>query len=146
MTATETPMFIPSYQIHNILKDFTLQLKKIRQQTAPPTGREATSPGPTREPNNLRLASVVSKVADRIMDRIADLSQEADPTAPSEFEKPSRMADRGCKSHPAAFDYYLLDRDKGKVRQRLVVEDSQHLVQRFQTLTAVDEGFGKDEQ
>ncbi len=31
-------MFIPSYQIHNILKDFTLQLKKMRQGSPPEAG------------------------------------------------------------------------------------------------------------
>jgi hypothetical protein len=34
------------------------------------------------------------------------------------------------------FDYHLMDRKKGKVRKRLVVEDSHSLVERFQNLTA----------
>lgn len=139
-------MFIPSYQIHNILKDFTLQLKKIRQQAAPQTGREARSPGPTRSPNDLRLASVVNKVADHIMTRIADLGQEAAPTTPSEPERPPRVPEGGGKSHPAAFDYYRLDREKGKVKQRLMVEDSQNLVQRFERFTATGEIDRENEQ
>lgn len=146
MHTTEVLMFIPSYQIHNILKDFTLQLRKIRRQTAPQKGRESISPGPTRSPNDLRLASVANKVADHIMDRIADLGQEADPSATSESERSSRPPEAECKSHPAAFDYYRMDRQKGKVKQRLVVEDSQNLVQRFQKLTAVDKTDGTDPQ
>ncbi len=136
MDSTEAFMFIPSYQIHNILKDFTQQLKKIRQETAPQAGSEAASPGPTRTPNALRLAPVVSKVADRIMNRIADLGQEAVPATPSESERPPHKPGAESKIHPAVFDFYRLDREKGKVKQRLVVEDSQNLVRRFERVTA----------
>jgi hypothetical protein len=123
-------MFIPGYQIQNILKDFTLQLKKIRQGTGP----EAASPGPTRAPDNLRLAKVVSRVADNIMDRIAALGQEAESVADS--DRPSPLAGEDVKSQQPVFDYHLMDRKKGKVRKRLVVEDSHSLVERFQNLTA----------
>jgi hypothetical protein len=125
-------MFIPGYQIQNILKDFTLQLKKIRQGTEP----ETASPGPTRAPDNLRLAKVVSRVTDNIMDRIAALGQEAQSAADS--DRPSPLTGEDVKSQQPVFDYHLMDRKKGKVRKRLVVEDSHSLVERFQNLTAAE--------
>ena len=53
-------MFIPNYQIHNILKDFTHQLKN----------------GNNRKDADHRLETVVNKVAGTIMDRVARLSEE----------------------------------------------------------------------
>jgi hypothetical protein len=48
------------------------------------------------------------------------------------------------RQHPSVFDYHLMDREKGKVRQQLVVEDSHNLVRRFQDLTDVEGRSGKD--
>lgn len=138
-------MFIPNYQIHNILKDFTLQLKKWRQQNATPANREEALPGPMSGPNRLRLSSVVNKVADNIMERIASLGQEAGTMETTETARSSREPDESFKCQPAAFDYYLLDPKKGKVKQRLVVRDSRQLIQRFQSLTAEGEKISQDE-
>lgn len=138
-------MFIPNYQIHNILKDFTLQLKKWRAQSAVRAKPGEATPGPASGPDRLRVASVVNKVADNIMERIASLGQEARTTSAPEMKHPPRKSNAGFKSQPAAFDYYRLDPKKGKVKQRLVVEDSRQLVQRFQTLTATDTNSDKNE-
>lgn len=127
-------MFIPNYQIHNILKDFTLQLKKIRQRRKSPTEPGAVTPTRGGRPSDLRLTSVASKVAANIMNRIADLGEEARHSAPMESERPSH----GGNAQPPAFDYHLLDREKGKVKQHLVVEDSRNLVVRFQQMTAAE--------
>jgi hypothetical protein len=132
-------MYIPSYQIHNILKDFTLQLKKWRQRSATAADREDIRPGPISGPNGLRLASVVNKVADNIMERIANLGKETGTTEKAEAKQSLREPNEDSKNEPAAFDYYLLDPKRGKVKQRLVVRDSRQLVQRFQALTAADE-------
>ena len=127
-------MYIPSYQIHNILKDFTLHLKKIR--TGSPAGSGNTATAPSLGPNQLRLATVVTKVADNIMHRIADLGREAENTLPAGAERLPRAKDGSIRTNPAAFDYHLMDGEKGKVKKRLVVEDSRHLVERFQHLTS----------
>ncbi len=127
-------MFIPNYQIHNILKDFTLHLKKLR--TGNPAEGDRTATAPAMGPNQLRLATVVTKVADNIMHRIADLGREAENTIPIAYERPPRVKDIGIRTNPAAFDYHLMDREKGKVKKRLVVEDSRHLVERFQHMTS----------
>ncbi len=144
-TATETRMFIPSYQIHNILKDFTLQLKRMRQVRSPEAGKTAVAPTPKMGPDQLRLASVAAKVADDIMLRIANLGREDEGTPPVMAERPARVADEGGKTNPAVFDYHLMDCNRGKVKKRLVVEDSHNLVERFQHLTAAGEKTGNDQ-
>ncbi|MDJ0667248.1 MAG: hypothetical protein QNJ61_08220 [Desulfobacterales bacterium] len=127
-------MFIPNYQIHNILKDFTRQLKKIRQRRKSPADPGTVVPARDRRPSDLRLTAVASKVTANIMDRIASLGEEARHSPPMESERPPRGAD----AQPPAFDYHLLDREKGKVKQQLVVEDSRILVARFQQMTAAE--------
>ncbi|MDJ0855720.1 MAG: hypothetical protein QNI85_17365 [Desulfobacterales bacterium] len=136
-------MFIPSYQIHNILKDFTLQLKKKRQGLPPQADIPIPPPTPSMGPDPLRLTSVVTKVADNIMHRIANLGRE-DGDMPTASETPSRIPNGGSKSHSPAFDYHLMDRNGDKLRKRLVVRDSRSLVERFQHLTAPDETTGDD--
>jgi hypothetical protein len=137
-------LYIPSYQIHNILKDFTQQLQKWRQQSAATAARENGRPNAVSGPNGLRLASVVNKVADNIMARIANLGQEAGRKETAKTKMPRRGPNEGAKNEPAVFDYYLMDPKRGKVKQRLVVRDSRQLVQRFQSLSAADEENGRD--
>ena len=137
-------MFIPSYQIHNILKDFTLQLKKKRQGLTPQTGSPLPPPAPAPAPDPLRLTAVVTKVADNIMTRIASLGREAEDT-PAGSRTPSRTRGGGTQSHAAAFDYHLMDRNGKKVKKRLVVRDSRNLVERFQHLTRSGETTGNDQ-
>ena len=124
-------MFIPNYQIHNILKDFTLRLKKMRQHRRSPAVSGPTSAASGKPPHDLRQAEVAGKVAENIMARIADLGKEARHSPPAESQGPPR----GFNDRPPVFDYHLLDRQKGKVKHRLVVEDSRILVQRFQQMT-----------
>ena len=137
-------MFIPSYQIHNILKDFTLQLKKKRQGLPPQTGIPAPPPTPSIGPDALRLTNVVTKVADNIMHRIANLGREAGDMPAVAEARPS-MPNGGAKNYPAAFDYHLMDRNGNKVKKCLVVRDSRNLVERFQHLTSPGETAGGDQ-
>ncbi len=141
-------MFIPSYQIHNILKDFTLQLKKKRQGLPPETGTPAPPPTPSMGPDPLQLTNVVTKVAENIMHRIANLGRETGDIVgdmPAVAEAPASMPSEGAKSHPAAFDYHLMDRNGNKVKKCLVVRDSRNLVERFQHLTSPGETAGGDQ-
>ena len=134
-------MFIPSYQIHNILKDFTLQLKKKRRGLPAQTGIPSPPPIPLMGPDPLRLTSVVTKVADCIMHRIANLGREAGDM-PAVAETRSRLPNADARRHPATFDYHMMDRNGNKVKKRLVVRDSHYLVDRFQHLTSPGETAG----
>ncbi len=136
-------MFIPSYQIHNILKDFTLQLKKRRQRQTGDS-HSPDSPAPAVGPDHLRQASVLTKVADNIMDRIANLGREAQDSLSAVSDRPPPMAGIDNKAVPAGFDYHLMVRKEGKVKKRLVVEDSRNLVERFQHLTTMAEDARHD--
>ncbi|MDJ0722244.1 MAG: hypothetical protein QNJ04_11460 [Desulfobacterales bacterium] len=136
-------MFIPSYQIHNILKDFTLQLKKKRQGFPPQAGIPTPPSTPTLGPDPLRLTTVVTKVADNIMHRIANLGREVEE-APPVPEISARTAGEGARTNAAAFDYHLMDRNGEKVKKRLVVRDSRNLVERFQYLTSSNVATGGD--
>ncbi len=130
----ETTMFIPSYQIHNILKDFTQRLRKIRQRPPAPMDPGDLMSVPERRPHDLRLTAVASKVAETIRDRIADLGEEARHSPSVASERSTRV----FNAQPPVFAYYLLDRSQGKVKQHLVVEDSRILVQRFQQITTAE--------
>ncbi|MGD9329904.1 MAG: hypothetical protein PVJ53_01260 [Desulfobacterales bacterium] len=114
-------MFIPNYQIHNILKDFTQQLKKKNQ------GQKA---GP-------RLEAVVNKVAETIMDRVARLGEEEAReranTTPTRIQSSCR-----AKSGPSReFYYHSMDKDRRKVKRCLAVENPQQLIDRFRTLVDI---------
>jgi len=109
-------MFIPNYQIHNILKDFTQQLKN----------------GHPRSDAGHQLETVVKKVAGTIMSRVMRLSEEearrrtriVGSPAP---QRPSAAPER----HPTTFYYHTLDKDHRKQKQCLSVENSEQLINRF---------------
>jgi hypothetical protein len=114
-------MFIPNYQIHNILKAFTQQLRNGHRQSD--TGH--------------RLETVVNKVADTIMSRVTYLSEE-------EARRRTRFS-RGhnhLPKHPATeeqatdFHYHTFDEDRRKHKQCLSVKNSEQLIDRFQSLVA----------
>lgn len=112
-------MFIPNYQIHNILKDFTHQLRD----------------GNHRGDAGHRLESVVNKVADTITDRVTRLSEEEArgkmettgihaPPAPSPAIEPQ----------PATFRYHTIGQDTQKIEKCLAVENPAQFINRFQSV------------
>lgn len=112
-------MFIPSYQIHNILKDFTYQLRD----------------GNHRKDAGHRLESVVNKVADTIMGRVARLSEE---------EAPGKMEGTGIHAQPspspaiepqpATFRYHTIGKDAHKIEKCLAVENPAQFINRSQSV------------
>jgi len=117
-------MFIPNYQIHNILKDFTHQLKN----------------GNHRQGTGHRLETVVNKVAGTILDRVARLSEEEARDAAEAI---------GIHAHPSSppanepqsytFHYHTLGEDHHKIEKCLAVENPEQFVVRFQSvIEAVD--------
>jgi hypothetical protein len=110
-------MFIPSYQIHNIIKDFTQQLKN----------------GNHRPDACHRLETVVNKVAVTIMSRVTRLSQEearlrTQITDGRNSVRPTRTAD---KRQPTTFHYHTFDENDRKLKNCLSVENSEQLINRF---------------
>ena len=111
-------MFIPNYQIHNILKDFTHQLRN----------------GNHREDAGHRLETVVKKVAGSIIDRVARLSEEA--------QHPSETSGiHACPSSPPAnepqkgtFRYHTFGKDCHKIEKCLAVENPEQFINRFHSV------------
>lgn len=112
-------MFIPSYQIHNILKDFTLQLRD----------------GNHRKDAGYRLESVVNKVADTIMDRVARLSEEE---ARGKLETTGIHAQPSSspaiEPQPVTFRYHTIGKDSHKTENCLAVENPAQFINRFQSV------------
>ena len=123
-------MYIPNYQIHNILKEFTQQLK---------TGGRRADAGHRRE-------TVVNKVAGTIMDRVTRIGEE-------EARRRIRRtgADRGHpaspvdKRQPTTFHYHTLDRHHRKLKNHLCVEDSRQLIDRFFSMVDTPDDDVSDE-
>ena len=112
-------MFIPNYQIHNILKDFTQQLRNEKH----------------RQEAGARLETVVNKVADTIMGRVARLGEEEvrrqDGTPPHHAHQPAFAAN----TRPSGtFRYHTIDSDQQKTEQHLEVENPAQLIKRFQSV------------
>lgn len=112
-------MFIPNYQIHNILKAFTQQLRNGHRQSD--TGR--------------RLETVVNKVAETIMSRVTYLSEEEARRRTRFSSGPNHPLKHPATEGPATdFHYHTLGEDSRKHKQCLSVKNSEQLINRFQSL------------
>jgi len=111
-------MFIPNYQIHNILKDFAQQLRNGNQ----------------RQDAGHRLETVVKKVAGTIMDRVARLSEEeARFQAEAAQQKTPPLSPTAEEKPPGAFHYHTIDKNCHKIRHCLAVENPEQFINRFQS-------------
>ena len=109
-------MFIPNYQIHNILKGFTRQLKN---------GNRLPEPGH-------RLETVANRVAGAIMNRVNRLSaEEARRRIQLTGGPGDRTASPTDKHLPGAFHYQTLGHHHQKIEKQLSVENSKQLIDRF---------------
>ncbi len=116
-------MFIPNYQIHNILKDFAQQLRNGNQ----------------RQDTGHRLETVVKKVAGTIMDRVARLSEEeARFQAEAAHQKTPPLSPTAEEKPPKVFHYHTIDKSCHKIKHCLAVENPEQFINRFQsTIDAV---------
>jgi hypothetical protein len=112
-------MFIPNYQIHNILKDFTHQLKNEKH----------------RQDTGLHLETVVNKVAGTIVDRVTRLSEEEMQPSSGVSDHPSRPLAPAAGTRPSGkFRYHTMSRGQGKTEHSLAVEHPAQLIERFQSV------------
>ena len=116
-------MFIPNYQIHNILKDFTQQLKKDNK----------------RQEAGHRLEMVVNKVAGTIVDRVARLSEEEVRDRATTPRIPSQSSPRAGSKPSGDFYYHTMGKDAQKVKRCLSVENPELLINRFQAVLDKDD-------
>lgn len=112
-------MLIPNYQIHNILKDFTQQLKN----------------GQRDQDSDRRLKTVVNKVADTIVDRVTHLGEEESLRQTDTADSRNRRSRGAARPKPAGtFHYHTMGKNRQKQRQHLAVENPEELINRFQSV------------
>ncbi len=112
-------MFIPNYQIHNILKDFTHQLQNDQRS------KDA----------DRRLETVVNKVSVTIMDRVTRLSEEESRNRTGITSGRDQRAQEPTQPKSSGtFHYHTMGKDRQKHRQHLAVENPEELIGRFQSL------------
>lgn len=129
-------MFVPAYQIHNVLKAYTRQLSQPNDGTGgakPPIGKINISDEGKRQ-------AVIDKVAADIVDRISRFeSMPAD--APSAQASPPNPIRPPSRWKPAQFIFNVIDASNQKKTCNLPVEDSRFLSRRLEEL--VREAVGK---
>jgi hypothetical protein len=112
-------MFIPNYQIHNILKDFTHQLKNEKH----------------RQDAGLRLETVVNKVAGTIVDRVTRLSEEEVQPPSGASDRPGRPLAPAPGTRPSGnFRYHTMSGGPAKTEHSLAVENPAQLIERFHSV------------
>ena len=112
-------MFIPNYQIHNILKDFTHQLRN----------------GNRRQDTGHRLETVINKVAGTIMDRVVRLSEEEARHKRNAGGRHAHLSSPPTsQQQPGAFHYHTIGADGRRIKKSLAVENPEQLVNRFQSV------------
>ena len=109
-------MFIPDYQIHNILKEFTQRLKN----------------GNRRPDTGYQMETVVQKVAGTIMRRVVYLSEEEARRRNRSPRQESRRPHPAIGERPPEpFHYQTIGDDLQKTRHRLTLENSKRFIQRY---------------
>lgn len=134
-------MYIPSYQIHNVLKVYTRQLS----QSTGGCGPEGEMPlvGKINIPDEGKRQAVIDKVAADIVERISRFGSmeagafpgegEPQPEGDLEFSSP--------RNEPSHFVFNVIDAGNQKKATSLPVEDSRFLSQRLEEL--VREAVGR---
>lgn len=126
-------MTIPSYQIHNILKDFAQQLQRRFRGEAGKGNMEAPFIPPLTRGRD-RLKAVGDNLAAAILQRIADPEGAQNPGAAPRPPRPA-PPEAPRPSEPApAFEYLVMDPQGAKQSCCMTVEDAQVLVERFWVL------------
>ncbi len=121
-------MKIADYQMHNVLKDFTQQLR--RRVGAPGQGP------PARGRRRSGQLAVIRQLLTTIVDRMGRLTPEAGSGA-------TPAPGRGEPASRGEFTYRLQLPSGECITRRLEIEYSRHLVQRFHDL-AGEEDTGQD--
>jgi hypothetical protein len=133
-------MYVPSYQIHNVLKVYTRQLS----QTIEAAGDgEKPLAGKINIPDEGKRQAVIDKVAADIVERISRFGSMGAGGYPGEGE-PSPDGDTALsplQEEPARFVFNVIDGSNEKKASTLPVEDSRFLSQRLEEL--VREAVGK---
>ena len=129
-------MFVPSYQMHNVLNVYT---KKLRQNintrdqnpTEKPTADRAklTSEGKRR--------ATIEKVSKEIYEKIIRFGSQADSSQPKSEQIKGKVNRKvaSAKTNKTGFVFNVIDTINKKTTNTVSVEDSNYLIQRLEQLS-----------
>ncbi len=138
-------MYISSYQMHNVLADYTKRLEKSRVS-------KAQNPAGTKSPvDKINISvggkrqAVIDKVATNIVDRIKrfgpqnDVDREIVSQLKDEMDIEGKFKDQNV----VEFVFNVIDGKTDKTTNKLTAEDSSVLLKRLEKLTkeAVDKNM-----
>ena len=129
-------MYVPSYQMHNVLKVYSKKLRhnisstdQNTSETLPVDRVDLTSEGKRR--------TTIEKVSKEILDKIIRFGSQTDsPHGSSEHKKVnSDKVSASDKPNRVGFVFNVIDTINNKTTNTISVEDSSFLIQRLEQLS-----------
>ena len=129
-------MFVPSYQMHNVLNVYT---KKLRQSInskdqnpteKPPADRAKLTSGGKRR-------ATIEKVSKEIYEKIIRFGSQADSSQPKSKQIKGKVNRKvaSAKTNKTGFVFNVIDTINKKTTNTVSVEDSSFLIQRLEQLS-----------
>lgn len=129
-------MYVPSYQMHNVLNVYSKKLRhsisskdQNTSETLPVDRVDLTSEGKRR--------TTIEKVSKEILDKIIRFGSQTDsPHGSSELIKPNTdKVSASAKPNKVGFVFNVIDTINNKKTNTISVEDSSFLIQRLEELS-----------
>ena len=129
-------MFVPAYQIHNVLKVYTRQLSQPMDGAGDSAGGGKPPIGKINISDEGKRQAVIDKVAADIVERISrfeSLAADA-PTAQGDPPPAGNLPQPAPRQKPAQFTFNVIDGSNQKKTCNLPVNDSRFFSQRLEEL------------
>jgi hypothetical protein len=120
-------MQIPTYQIHNVLNTYSIQLFKAIEAACLSDSTRPPSPGVATE---TRREAVIDKIAAEIVQRITQLDSLKTQTVVPITPSPIREDEQYSETQHNQFVFQKLDIHNNKTSQSLSIEDSIFLIKK----------------
>jgi hypothetical protein len=129
-------MFVPSYQMHNVLNVYTKKLRhtinskdQYTSEKRPADQGNLTSEGKRR--------ATIEKVSKEIFEKIIRFGSQAESSHPKSEQIKGKVAKEGtaAKTKKSGFVFNVIDTINKKTTNTVSVEDSSFLIQRLEQLS-----------
>ena len=129
-------MFVPSYQMHNVLKVYSNKLR----HSITAEGQNLSEKSSTERVNLTsegKRSSTIEKVSKEIFDKIIKFGSQtfASQKRTEETKGGLKEENKSVESSKSAFVYNVIDAINGKTTNKVSVEDSSFLIQRLEQLS-----------
>ena len=129
-------MFVPSYQMHNVLNVYTKKLRhniKSKDQNKsekPPTDRVKLT-------SERKRRATIEKVSKEIYEKIIRFGSQAESSHPKSEQIKVKVAKKvaSAKTNKSGFVFNVIDTINRKTTNTVSVEDSSFLIQRLEQLS-----------